>query len=130
MVPGAEPRFRYERLSAWAFSHSTNFPYPQPYANILSASPMPRGMEAPDQVNANSIIDVASTPFEETEALPDFIKDKMKSSEEYRGRIVHQENMSGARGNRPARIDAELAADEKLSPEDEAALAAADDPNS
>jgi hypothetical protein len=47
------------------------------YANIISASLLPRGMEAPDRVNTNSVIDVDSAPFDKIEALPDFIKDKI-----------------------------------------------------
>lgn len=58
------------------------------YANIVSASPLPRGMEAPDQVNKSVIIDVDKTPFEEIEDLPDFVKEKMKSSEEYQAACV------------------------------------------
>jgi hypothetical protein len=57
------------------------------YANILSASPLPKGIEAPDQVNPSVTIDVDTSPLEQIEALPDFIKDKMKSSEEYQGRL-------------------------------------------
>jgi hypothetical protein len=53
-----------------------------------------KGMIAPPLVNETKMIDVNSTPFEEIDALPDFIKEKMKSSEEYRARVKHQENMA------------------------------------
>jgi hypothetical protein len=39
-------------------------------------------MDAPALINEKRMIDVNSTPFEEIEALSDFIKEKMKSSEE------------------------------------------------
>jgi hypothetical protein len=71
---------------------------------------MPKGIEAPDQVNENSIIDVDTAPFDVIEALPDFIKDKMKSSEEYQGRLVHQGNM--AKINRPKVVEDRIAAEE------------------
>jgi hypothetical protein len=57
------------------------------YANIKSASPLPKGMEAPAAFNEPKVIDVDTCSFAEIDALPDFIKDKMKSSEEYRRRV-------------------------------------------
>ena len=65
------------------------------YANIASAAQLPKGMVAPAMFNKGTVIDVDSTPFEEIEALPDFIKDKMKSSEEYKARVRHGANISG-----------------------------------
>ena len=44
-------------------------------------------MEAPALFNKKVVIDVDTTPFAEIDQLPDFIKDKMKSSEEYRERV-------------------------------------------
>ena len=82
------------------------------YANIAAPHRFPRAWTPRRSSNEKRMIDVNSTPFEEIEALPDFIKEKMKSSEEYRGRLKHEENMSGARGNRPGRVGAEMAADE------------------
>ncbi len=40
--------------------------------------------------NDATLIDVNSTPFEDIEALPDFLEDKIKSSEEYAVRVRHQ----------------------------------------
>lgn len=45
--------------------------------------------------NDATFIDVNSTPFEDIEALPDFLEDKIKSSEEYAVRVRHQGNMAG-----------------------------------
>lgn len=83
------------------------------YANIAGASPLPRGMDAPELVNEKRMIDVNTSPREVIDALPDFIKSKMYSSDEWLGRMRHEENMSAARLNRPARVGAELAADEE-----------------
>src|SRR5947209_5501488 len=55
------------------------------YANIKGATPLPKGMDAPALFNDKRMIDVNTSPIEEIEALPDFIKAKMKSSEEYQG---------------------------------------------
>jgi hypothetical protein len=84
------------------------------YANIAGAAVLPKGMEAPALFNEKKMIDVNTAPFEEIEALPDFIREKMQSSDEFKGRIKHAENMSGARANRPDRIAAELEADEEF----------------
>jgi hypothetical protein len=47
------------------------------------------------------------------EALPSFVREKMHSSDEFKGRVAHANNMSGGRrDNRPAHIGAELAANE------------------
>lgn len=57
------------------------------YANIAGASPLPKGMTAPELVNQAKLIDINSTSFEEIDALPEFLRDKMKSSEEYEARL-------------------------------------------
>jgi hypothetical protein len=57
------------------------------YANIQNASPLARGMEAPAIVDAPRVIDINSIPFEELDALPEFIRNKMKSSEEHATRV-------------------------------------------
>jgi hypothetical protein len=82
------------------------------YANVAGASPLPKGMDASEQVNESKMIDVNTAPFEEIEALPSFIREKMQSSDEFKGRVAHQNNMGGARGNRPGKVGAELDADE------------------
>jgi hypothetical protein len=82
------------------------------YANIAGTATLPRGLEAPALVNEKKMIDVNTAPFEEIEALPNFIREKMQSSDEYKGRIVHSANMSAAKLNRPAHVGAELEADE------------------
>lgn len=53
------------------------------YANIQSASPLIKGMEAPPLFNKAQLIDVNTSTLEEIDALPEFLRDKIKSSEEY-----------------------------------------------
>jgi hypothetical protein len=80
------------------------------FANIKSATPLPKGMEAPVPVNAHSIVDVDTSSFDEIEKLPDFLKEKIKSSEEYKARVsgVVQERLGNntetdAAGAQPAK---------------------------
>jgi hypothetical protein len=72
----------------------------------------------PPWVNATSMIDVNTASFEEIEALPNFIREKMQSSDEFKGRIVHAENMAG-RPQRPIRVGAELEAEEQFAADTE-----------
>lgn len=54
------------------------------YNEIASVSPMIKGMQCPAQVNPTFVISYDNFDFEKYESLPDFIKDKMKTSEEFR----------------------------------------------
>jgi hypothetical protein len=63
---------------------------------------------------------VNTATAEQIEALPEFIKSKIFSSVEWQGRIKHAENMSPARANRPARVAAEVAADEEIVEDEQA----------
>lgn len=58
------------------------------YAEISSVSTLPKGMTCPPQINGN--FEFTYTPFslEKFESLPDFLKDKMKQSEEYKFAIT------------------------------------------
>lgn len=53
------------------------------YEEIGSISPMPRGMICPEQINPSFIVDYDNFDEERFNSLPDFIKDKMKTSLEY-----------------------------------------------
>jgi len=54
------------------------------YANISSLSGLPKGVDAPSQINPNSILDYNENwSSEKFETLPDFIKDQMKMTPEY-----------------------------------------------
>jgi hypothetical protein len=90
------------------------------YANIAGASPLPKGMDAPALVNEKKMIDVNTAPFEEIEALPSFIREKMQSSDEFKGRVAHARNISSDNHvNRPSRVaadkDAEIVPDQPAS---------------
>jgi hypothetical protein len=65
------------------------------YANIQGASPLPKGMVAPDLFNETRMIDINSTPWDVINALPDFILKKMYSSEEFENRKRADEMLGG-----------------------------------
>lgn len=55
------------------------------YANIASAAPLPKGIEAPSQVNPSFILDYGANWDEEKfGGLPQFIREKMQSSAEFK----------------------------------------------
>ena len=53
------------------------------YAEIGSISPLPKGFECPPQINKTILLDYDNFSNEIFETLPDFIKDKIKTSLEY-----------------------------------------------
>ena len=57
------------------------------FANIASTSPLVKGMEEPTPVNDTVIQDVNVMSKEEIEALPDWLRDKMVISDEYKDRF-------------------------------------------
>ena len=57
------------------------------YGKAVGFGSIPKGLEVPEQVNKTHIVNVEETPIEEIDALPDFIKSKIKSSKEYRKRV-------------------------------------------
>ncbi len=57
------------------------------YANIASASPLAKGMAAPELSNPKSLIDVDSATEEQIDALPGFLRDKIKSSDNFKARF-------------------------------------------
>lgn len=55
------------------------------YAKIISAAPLPKGFEAPAEVNPPYLFDLEDNWSEEKfNAFPDFLKEKIKSSNEYK----------------------------------------------
>lgn len=68
------------------------------YAKIAGASPLPKGMVAPEQFNDSKMIDVNTSPVEEIEALPEFIKKNIFSSEEWQGRMTHEGKIKAGAG--------------------------------
>ena len=53
------------------------------YANIASASPLPKIVECPKQINPTFVLSYDNFDVNKYESLPDFIKDKMKATPEY-----------------------------------------------
>jgi hypothetical protein len=62
------------------------------YAQIKSTSPLLKGMTAPALFNPKTILNVATMTLQEINALPNFIKERMISSAEYRARFVMDED--------------------------------------
>jgi hypothetical protein len=52
-------------------------------------------MDAPELFNEANMIDVNTSPAEQIDALPEFIKNKMYSSEEWAGRQRHAATWQG-----------------------------------
>lgn len=60
------------------------------YANIAGITPLPKGVNMPEQINPTFVLSYDSFNQDAFIALPDFIKDKMKGSLEYTA--MHQPN--------------------------------------
>lgn len=54
------------------------------YEEIGSVSPMPKGIKCPPQINKNMVLQYDDFDYGLYDSLPEFIKDKVKTSEEYR----------------------------------------------
>lgn len=67
-------------------SHKKSADGTKTYDNISAVTPMPRGMDCPPPINPRLVFEHDSPNMEVLEALPDFIKDKVKSSDEWKAR--------------------------------------------
>lgn len=56
------------------------------FANIVSTAPLMKGMTVPEPVNSPVVQNVNDMPLAEIEALPKFLADKIKLSDEYKRR--------------------------------------------
>ena len=56
------------------------------YANISSVSLLPKGMECPEMINKRQELSFDNFKEELFESLPDFIKEKIQTSQEYQSR--------------------------------------------
>jgi len=54
------------------------------YANISSCSTLPKGLKCPAQINPSFVLSYDEFDEEKFNSLPDFIKDKMRTSTEYK----------------------------------------------
>jgi hypothetical protein len=71
--------------------------------------------------NETHMIDVTTSPVEVIQALPEFIKNKMFSSEEWVGSMRHEENMNGGDRTKiepPANLKDRWDADKKFPPDE------------
>lgn len=57
------------------------------YANVISTAPLIKGMTVPEAINKKVIFDVNLATKEEIDALPQFLKDKVVISDEYKDRF-------------------------------------------
>lgn len=61
------------------------------YQTIASVTPMPKGVPCPDAINKTQVLSFDNFDVELFMALPDFIKDKIVSSDEYKKRATPNE---------------------------------------
>lgn len=69
------------------------------YEHIASITPVPKGMKAPDQENRNVVLSYELFDWDIFNSLPDFLKDKIKSSIEFSK--VQQPNHIHSHNNEP-----------------------------
>ena len=62
------------------------------YANISSVSLLPKGMECPEMINKRQELSFDNFKEELFESLPDFIKEKIQTSQEYQSRNNESNN--------------------------------------
>lgn len=68
------------------------------YEEIATISPMPKGFTCPDQINETQLLTYEDWNGQVYEALPDFIKEKIKKSNEYNAMMHPQETNVVNRG--------------------------------
>jgi hypothetical protein len=68
------------------------------YEQIAGITPMPKGMIAPQQINKTVLLTYDAFDTAAFEKLPDFIKTKMKTSQEYQELMHPQERQIGGKG--------------------------------
>lgn len=87
MVDGEADLFDLESLVGKAFlitiKHKTSITSGKTFANIAGASPLMKGMTAPDQINPSKVLTFEHFDHTIFESLPKFIKEKVASSKEY-----------------------------------------------
>lgn len=57
------------------------------YANVVSTAPLMKGVEVPEPFNDAVIQNVKEMPLEEINSLPDWLREKMEESYEYKNRF-------------------------------------------
>lgn len=64
------------------------------YANMASISPVPKGMTCPAQVNPSLIYSPTAHDMETFSKLPEFVRDKIKQSDEFIAYMEHEMNLN------------------------------------
>lgn len=67
------------------------------FANIESTSPLMEGQECPPQVNPDFVLSYADWNQEKFDSLPEFIKDKIRATGEYRAKTTTVPDMKAVR---------------------------------
>lgn len=76
------------------------------YETISSITPLPKGVNCPPQITASRVWDYDAPDMELLAHLPDFIKDKIKTSEEYNRLIApNHTDMSASSTPSPENVD-------------------------
>ena len=74
------------------------------YEKIAGVSPMPKGVPCPPQINRTLRLEFDSFDYDIFNTLPDFIKTKIQSSEEYKKLQMPQETQVGSEINSTSEI--------------------------
>lgn len=78
-------------------AHETHKESGQTYAKAVGFGSLPKGVEAPAQVNESKTLSVQEMTKEDIDALPDFLAKKMQSSKEYNLRFTaRSENVTNS----------------------------------
>lgn len=62
------------------------------YAKVVSTAPLVKGMEAPAAINTPKIFDVNVAPLEEIADMPEWLREKIEVSHEYKARVKSLSN--------------------------------------
>lgn len=68
--------------------HETHKESGNKYASVVGFGSIPKGMDVPEAINDKQVQNVREMTIEEIEELPDWLKAKMKSSDEYHVRFL------------------------------------------
>lgn len=100
------------------------------YANLTSVAPLMKGVEAPAAINAPVIQDVKTMSFDEIKDLPDFVRNKIVVSDEYKERfdpdeIKRKEDLQaeidkrrGVTGEDTRDVPSDAYSEDEINPED------------
>lgn len=88
------------------------------YANLISTAPMLKGMAEPAPFNEPKILDVRKMTKEEIDALPEWLGDKMRESDEYKVRFEAPRSANPVADENYPEFTGEPNFEEELDPKD------------